>query len=208
MIDRSRTLWTLLGVTAGVATGIWLWQRGAERASRATEPLSEMKGEGDAAERVAYALADDMELGERDLSVDGISDGVVEITGVVADRDQRERVVAMAHNTTGVHTVVNRLVLEDEEARLEETRARTEETPIQHSGMGVGMGTRRQSPDTDPDRPSDRQKMVDRELEAENMEAEPTIEPTAESGPDADETPGDAGSERVPPETAEEEPEP
>jgi hypothetical protein len=78
----------------------------------------------------------------------------------------------MAHNVAGIHTVVNRIVLEADEARLEEHRSRGTGGPPsrQHYGMGVGMGTRRQSPATDPDRPSDRQELVDRELDVDRME--------------------------------------
>lgn len=183
MANHKRQLWTLLGLTAGAAVGVWLWRRGTERTAPlelATEPVQE----GTAADRLARALAHDQELSEYDLAVDAISDGVVELTGVVDAAAQRERAVAMAHATGDVHTVVNRLVLRAEEARFEENRARREEMGgLQHSGMGVGMGTRRQSPDTDPDRPSDRQKLVDRELEPENMETAPV----EETGPDPDE---------------------
>lgn len=183
MTNHNRKLWTLLGLTAGAAVGAWLWRRGTERtapAEVATEPVQE----GTAADRLTRALAEDLELGEYDLSVDAISDGVVELTGAVDAAAQRERAVAMAHAIGDVHTVVNRLVLRDEEARFEANRTRREEKGgMQHSGMGVGMGTRRQSPDTDPDRPSDRQKLVDRELEPENMEAVPADE----TGTDPDE---------------------
>lgn len=177
--DQNRTVWALLGLVAGVVTGIWLWRRGAER----TADL-EWTGVGDAATRIASALAGDAELAGRGLEVEAISDGVVELRGAVADRAQRERAVAMAHNTPGVHTVVNRLVLESEEARLDANQSRREARGprIHHTGMGVGMGTRRQSPDTDPDRPSDRQKLVDRELDVDRVEAdvdrvEPDVEP-------------------------------
>lgn len=177
--NEDRRLWALVGLTAGVAAGIWLWTRGREWGG---QPAA-VGGEVDAGLQVARAFDQDIELAARDLGVTRISDGVIEVTGVVADRDQRQRAVAMAHNAPGVHTVVNRLVLEDEERRAEENRARHRDTPIQHTGMGVGMGTRRQSPDTDPDRPSDRQKLVDRELDVSNQE--PDLGPEGADEPES-----------------------
>lgn len=182
--DQNRIALALLGLVVGAATGLWLWRRDTAR----TEVL-EWTEEGDAAARISGALARDAELAERGLEVAAISDGVVELGGVVADREQRERAVAVAHNTPGVHTVVNRLVLESEEARLDENRSRREARGprLHHSGMGVGMGTRRQSPDTDPDRPSDRQKLVDRELDVDRVEPDQVpeddrVEPDEEPG--------------------------
>ena len=181
MADQQRTLWTLMGITAGVAAGIWLWRRGAERWEKA--PDEPVLVEADAAVRVARALDRDIELASRRLRVDRISDGVIEISGAVADREQQDRAVAMAHNEPGIHTVVNRLVVETEEQRLAERRDRAGEHTVRHTGMGVGMGTRRQSPDTDPDRPSDRQKMVERELEVRNLEADLEPEPEEREEP-------------------------
>ena len=175
--NEDRRLWALVGLAAGAAVGIWLWTR-----RRGGEPTA-VGGETDAALRVARAYDNDIELAARGLGVTRISEGVIEVTGVVADRDQRQRAVAMAHNTPGVHTVVNRLVLEDEERRVAESRARNRDRPIRHTGMGVGMGTRRQSPDTDPDRPSDRQKLVDRELDVPKLEQD-----LGPAGPDEPET--------------------
>ena len=61
--------------------------------------------------------------------------------------------------------------------------------------MGVGMGTRRQSPSTDPDRPSDKQKILDRELDVGNIQDAPEGGPDPVSGDDAVEStrvkPGD-----------------
>ncbi|MDX1673461.1 MAG: BON domain-containing protein [Longimicrobiales bacterium] len=161
-----RTLW-ILAAAAGAAAGLWLWRR---RTGEETAPAAAVEGDGALA--VARAYREDIELAAFDLAVNRISHGVIEITGAVERPDQRERAVAMAHSTEGIHTVVNRIVLDGEEARLEEAAARHADDPIRHTGMGVGMGTRRQSPDTDPDRPSDRQKLVERELEVRNLEVE------------------------------------
>ena len=180
--DRTRTLWKLVGLVAGAGVGLWLWRGGRDRG----DAVRRWTGPGDAAYRIQGAFDRDPELAAR-VRVHAISDGVVELTGGVAARDQRDRAVAMAHSTPGVHTVVNRIVVEPEEARMAENRARNEDGPAsrQHYGMGVGMGTRRQSPDTDPDRPSDRQKLVERELDVARMRDEPPARGGADGPPDA-----------------------
>ena len=181
MASDNRKLWTLLGLTAGAAVGVWLWARGEERSREAAAPRERVPLEGDAEARLARAIANDLELAGYGLEVRGISEGVLELTGELAESEQRERVVAMAHAIDGVHTVVNRIVLHDEEARAEAARTREGTGGLHHTGMGVGMGTRRQSPDTDPDRPSDRQKLVDRELTVDRMEGDTVAQ---EPGPE------------------------
>ncbi len=113
MTTSDRRLWKLIGLTAGMATGIWLWRRGMERAWELAEAEPLIPVEGDAAESLARALASDLELAGFDLQVHAVSEGVIEITGAVAEPVQRARVVAMAHNTPGVDTVVNRIVVSD-----------------------------------------------------------------------------------------------
>jgi hypothetical protein len=113
MTRNDRRLWKLIGLATGVATGIWLWRRGMERAWELAEADPLIPMEGDAAESLARALASDPELAAFDVRVHAVSDGVVEITGEVAEPAQRARVVAMAHNTPGVDTVVNRVVIPD-----------------------------------------------------------------------------------------------
>jgi hypothetical protein len=55
-------------------------------------------------------------------------------------------------------------------------------------GVGVGMGSRRQSRETDPDRPSDRIDMVTREYESERRSLGETQAPVSGAG-DGAETP-------------------
>ncbi len=177
--DRSRqALWTALGVSAGVATGLWLWRRMGEReVPHLSAPNGWTRPRGSGAE-VAEALQRDRTLGRRAVEVDSIAEGVIELTGAVETQDEARRAVQIAQGTRGVHTVVNRLTLEEEENHRQETQQRRadgapELQERQHYGMGVGMGTRRQSPDTDPDRPSDKQKILERELEVANLEDAP-----------------------------------
>ncbi|MFW5950827.1 MAG: BON domain-containing protein [Gemmatimonadota bacterium] len=185
MRDRGKqVLWTVLGVSAGVgmATGVWLWRRETERRRPHTRRERGRRLHGPGAE-VADRLRQDEALARRAIEVDSITDGVVELTGRVETHEEAERAMRLAQDTPEVFTVVNRIVIGAEETRRAETLRRRENgapelTERHHYGMGVGMGTRRQSPSTDPDRPSDKQKMLDQELDVTN------VEDAAESGPD------------------------
>ncbi len=174
-----QSLLALIGVSAGVASGLWLYRQVKKRRTAGPRGWAEPRG---SAQEVAEALRQDEALARRPIEVDSVSEGVVELSGSVRDRDEAERAVRVAQRTTGVYTVVNRLVVDEEETRRESTRRRwndgaPELRERQHYGMGVGMGTRRQSPETDPDRPSDRQRMVERDLEVRNLTDEPAATP-------------------------------
>lgn len=180
--SRQAALWTALGVSAGVVTGLWLWRRQQRTEPHVGAPEGWARPKGAGAE-IAGRLRRDESLARRAIEVDAIADGVIELTGEVRSRSEAERAVAIAQEAQGIYTVVNRLTIAEEEAQREATRRRRENgdpdlQERQHYGMRVGMGTRRQSPDTDPDRPSDKQKILDRQLDVANVEDAP------ESGPD------------------------
>lgn len=182
-----QALWTALGVSAGVAAGVWIWRRRGRQEPAPHRRWSRPEGTGS---EVAEALRRDRTLARRDIEVDAIADGVIELTGSVQTRSEAQRAVSIVQGRRGIYTVVNRLVVEEEESQREETRRRRAEGAPElqergHHGMGVGMGTRRQSPDTDPDRPSDRQKMLDRELEVQNVVDAPEAGPDPVSGAEA-----------------------
>lgn len=125
---------------------------------------------------VARALRDDPVLDERSIRVTRLGSDVIELSGAVSSETESQRAVGIAQSTSGAHTVVNRLEIAEVEARLEETRVRFEEgapelTETHHYGMRVGTGQRRQHPATDPDRNSDKVRMVTRDLEPDPAEA-------------------------------------
>ena len=196
--DRGRNaLLTMLGVSAGVATGVWLWTQRERQRGEPVRPWARPRG---SAQDVAESLRKDPKLARRRIEVDAIAEGVIELSGSVQDRAEAERAMGIAQATTGVYTVVNRLRLEDEESHRESTRRRWSEgapdlREKHHYGMGVGMGPRRQSPDTDPDRPSDKQKILERELDVANIGDDPESGPDPISGAEAvdnaDMKPGD-----------------
>jgi BON domain len=182
---RTQAILALFGISAGVAGGLWLWRRGESVRREAGRRWGQPRG---SAQDVAEALRSDGRLSRRAIEVDTIAEGVVELNGTVEDRSEAERAVGIAQRTTGVYTVVNRLVVDAEEARRDETRRRWSDGAPElrerhHYGMGVGMGTRRQSPSTDPERPSDKQRMIDRELDVRKVDDEPDT-PTRD--PDTD----------------------
>lgn len=173
--DRQALL-TIVGISAGVATGVaagvWLWRR---RTGPAPVPAGERAVPQGSAQDVSDSLREDPKLSRRRIDVDAIAEGVVELSGSVRDRGEAELAVGLAQGTTGVYTVVNRLRIEAEESRRDATRRRWNEGAPElrerhHHGMGVGMGTPRHAPRTDPDRPNDKQRILERELDVAKVE--------------------------------------
>jgi len=109
-------------------------------------------------------------VGSRPIDVAALREGTIELTGAVHTDEEAKRAVAVVHALQGIHTVVNRLTVGEEEVKLAENRRRHDEgdpalTESQWEGMGVGMGRRRQSRDTDPFRRDDRATMLDRAID-------------------------------------------
>lgn len=102
-------------------------------------------------------LGDDA-LRECGIDVGAISPGIVELSGSVWTREQGHRAVAVARGVHGVHTVVNRMEIEQERARARpryDSDEGMEMSGSEWTGNQVGMGGRRQGRDTDPDRSDD-----------------------------------------------------
>ncbi|HEX6036448.1 BON domain-containing protein, partial [Longimicrobium sp.] len=117
---------------------------------------------------VLDAFLDDDVLRERGIDVGAISLGIIELSGTVFTRDEAHRAVAVAQGVEGVQTVVNRMEIEDERARMHpgyETDDRGFEMSTEWTGNQSGMGRRRQGRDTDPSRPDDSQYQREEALE-------------------------------------------
>jgi hypothetical protein len=149
-----------------------------ERARSAVERLEpgrlrRMAGDQTALTELEDAVLDsffaDAVLSERGVDVGAISHGIIELSGSVWSDDEADRAVRLANAIPGVRTVVNRLAIEQESQARESRRAGREEgenvTSIQREVARTGgMGTRRQSRLTDPDRTDDSQHREHRSL--------------------------------------------
>lgn len=130
---------------------------------------------------VQAALREDEVLAPSSVVVLPLRDGMVELVGAVPTEEDRRRALARANAVEGVHTVVSHVSVQALEEHLAETRERFRQgdpalTETHWTGMGVGMGARRQSLDTDPPRPDDHAKLLDRELTADKV-ADQEMEP-------------------------------
>jgi hypothetical protein len=107
---------------------------------------------------VLDAFLDDEVLSERGIDVGAISEGIVELSGSVYTRGEAAHAVAVAQGVEGVVTVVNRMEIEAERARLHPRDDDSDEgfeMSGEWTGHQSGMGSRRQGEDTDPSRRDD-----------------------------------------------------
>lgn len=162
-----------LGAALGAATavGFYIARRDQDHADRIQEDTAASEA------RVREMLNRDG-LGDRGtLRVSALTPGIVELSGTVEREEDAHRAVGLAQDAEGVHTVVNRLEVTGERSRLSRNRDRYEAgdpelTENHWYGQRVGMGRRRQSPATDPDRPDDKVPMIERALSASAAEDE------------------------------------
>jgi hypothetical protein len=99
-------------------------------------------------ERVLEAFRNDPLLSERAVDIGAVGEAIIELTGWVHSEDEAHHAVTVTRGVPGVDTVVNRLEVREEEARL---RAQAEaytsgdaETSPRWEGMGIGTGRPRQ----------------------------------------------------------------
>jgi hypothetical protein len=183
-----------LGALGGIALGLLLSRRtmqqpagglgsdlrekarqAGERARSAVsriEPgrLQRMAGEQTELTELEDAVLDsfftDSVLSERGVDVGAISQGIIELSGSVWSDEEAQRAVRLANAIPGVRTVVNRLSIEQESNSFGASRqSGGTVTSIQREVSRTGgMGSRRQSVLTDPDRPDDSQHLEQRSL--------------------------------------------
>jgi|DewCreStandDraft_5_1066085.scaffolds.fasta_scaffold02271_8 hypothetical protein len=173
-MTQRRIRWLfVLGALGGLALGTWLarrWSGGAHavrqlrRPARAARPEAAPEGPEEAAlraleDRVLDAFLADPILSERGIDIGALGPGIIELTGSVATADEAAHAVRVAETVEGVHTVVNRLIVEAEEQhvrRVQRRRAEGDPALTEHHwyGQGVGTGARRQG-DTEPERPDE-----------------------------------------------------
>jgi hyperosmotically inducible protein len=115
--------WWGAGLTApGRDTVGTMGQTGAERARQVGQDISqktaeaakkaeEAVGDGALTAKIKAKMALDDTVKALDLNVDTVN-GVVTVTGKVRSRAERDRALALARETNGVRTVVDRITLE------------------------------------------------------------------------------------------------
>ncbi|MFS8637521.1 MAG: BON domain-containing protein [Gemmatimonadota bacterium] len=160
--NRRQLLTVGAGAAVGFLAGLSLAAVRAVRRRAAGAPR-------DLERRVAQALDAEGLTSRFDIEVGALTDGIVELTGMVREESDADRAVAVAQSVPGVRTVLNRLDIEILEEHLAETRERNaDRTPAEREshwyGNIVGTGMRRQGHETDPDREDERVPIMSREL--------------------------------------------
>lgn len=109
---------------------------------------------------VLEAFRNDPVLATRAIDISATNHELIELGGWVHSEDEAEHAVTIARGVPGVVTVVNRIVVGEEEARLAEAAQRREDgdpalTEARWEGQRVGTGRRRQGTSDEPDRHAD-----------------------------------------------------
>jgi hypothetical protein len=95
-------------------------------------------------ERVLEAFRNDPVLSERAVDIGAVGEAIIELTGWVHSEDEAHHAVTVTRGVPGVDTVVNRLEVREDEARLRENaeayNSGTAETSPRWEGIGVGIG--------------------------------------------------------------------
>jgi hypothetical protein len=95
-------------------------------------------------ERVLEAFRNDPVLSERAVDIGAIGEATIELTGWVHSEAESHHAVTVTRGVPGVDTVVNRLEVREEEARLQENAdayaAGDVQTSPRWEGMGIGTG--------------------------------------------------------------------
>jgi len=111
-------------------------------------------------ERVLEAFNNDPILAERAIDIGSVGEGIVELAGWVETDDEAEHAMTLARGVPGVETVVNRLLIQEEEEQIGSNvkRLADEDPALRESrweGQQVGTGKRRQGTSEETDRHAD-----------------------------------------------------
>jgi hypothetical protein len=108
-------------------------------------------------ERVLEAFNNDPILAERAIDIGSLGSGIIELAGWVDNDSEAEHAMTVARGVPGVDTVVNRLLIDDEERQIDDNIQRFREgdpalTESKWEGQQIGTGKRRQGTSDEPDR--------------------------------------------------------
>jgi len=111
-------------------------------------------------ERVLEAFNNDPILAERAIDIGTMGNGIIELAGWVDSDDEAEHAMTIARGVPGVDTVLNRLLVDDEEQQIGDTVRRFKDgdpalTESHWEGQQVGTGKRRQGTSDEADRHAD-----------------------------------------------------
>ncbi len=112
-------------------------------------------------DEVLGAFLADQTTSRHAIEIGAISRGIVELSGSVETEEDADYAVRLAGRVAGVHSVINRLEIEHKPRRA----AGRAGHDLQREGNRIGMGSRRQGRETDPDRPDDSQTILGGALE-------------------------------------------
>lgn len=194
-----------VGVAAGFVVGVIMAQKVggiAGLSSRLRDKIAGMRGddmdhyrvargqsddEFDAAleERVLEAFRNDPILSERGIDIGSVGPATIELTGWVDSAEESERATTITRGVPGVETVVNRIIVGEEEEMLDENARRFADgdpalNEARWEGQRVGTGRRRQGNSEEMDRHADPKP----ELEDRWLGQQRALEEAADDTPD------------------------
>lgn len=105
-------------------------------------------------DEVLQAFLGDKQTARQAIEIGAVSRGIIELSGSVPTHEDADYAVRLAGRVAGVHSVINRLEIENVPRRAGRAVG---ELQREGGGMNIGMGRRRQGSETDPDRPDDSQ---------------------------------------------------
>jgi hypothetical protein len=138
-------------------------------------------------ERVLEAFRNDPILSERGIDIGSVGEGTIELTGWVETPDESERATTITRGVPGVETVVNRIIVGEEEDMLDDNARRHAEgdpalNEARWEGQRVGTGRRRQGNSDELDRHADPKPELENRWLAEQHALDQAADDTPDTG--------------------------
>ena len=138
-------------------------------------------------ERVLEAFRNDPVLSERGIDIGSVGEATIELTGWVETPEESERATTITRGVPGVETVVNRIIVGEEEDMLDENARRHAEgdpalNDARWEGQHVGTGRRRQGNSEELDRHADPKPELENRWLAEQHALDQAADDTPDTG--------------------------